>query len=79
VGLAEVAVVITQIEVDRDLLDEATAALGTRSATETIHWAMLRVVEPDRNRRWAGLAEVRRLATSGAFDFDLLETLDEIA
>jgi uncharacterized protein (DUF1778 family) len=41
----------TTLDLDRDLLDQAAAALGTRRTTDTVH-AALREVVARRQRAW---------------------------
>jgi Arc/MetJ family transcription regulator len=41
----------TTLDLDRDLLDQAAAALGTKRTTDTVH-AALRDVVARRQRRW---------------------------
>ena len=43
----------TNMNLDRELVSEAAAVLGTRSATETVHAAMAEVVRASRRRRLA--------------------------
>ena len=67
----------TLIDIDEDLLREAMVTLGTSTKKDTVHRALSRVVEEARARRREGLAELRKLAAEGAFNFDLLEELDK--
>jgi Arc/MetJ family transcription regulator len=59
------------IEIDDDALAAAAEALGTRDVEETVNRA-LRTTD-DRLRRVDAMAELERMAGSGAFDFDLYE------
>jgi Arc/MetJ family transcription regulator len=67
----------TLLDVDDDLLAEATTALGTSTKKDTVNEALRRVVEDTRSRRRQGLAALRRIADEGGFDFDRLGELDQ--
>jgi Arc/MetJ family transcription regulator len=67
----------TLVDVDEDLLAEATTALGTATKKDTINAALGKVVEDSRERRRHALAELQRLADEGAIDFDRIAALDE--
>jgi Arc/MetJ family transcription regulator len=66
----------TLIDVDEDLLAEATSALGTATKKDTINEALRQAVEASRERRRRGLAALRRIADEGGLDFDRLDELD---
>lgn len=67
----------TLIDVDEDLLSEATTALGTSTKKDTVNEALRQAVETSRERRRRGLQELRRIADEGGFDFDRLAELDQ--
>ena len=67
----------TLIDIDDELLAEATIALGTTTKRETVNNALRFAVDETRARRKAGLEALRQLAANGAFDFDRLAELDE--
>ncbi|MFS8478043.1 MAG: type II toxin-antitoxin system VapB family antitoxin [Micromonosporaceae bacterium] len=66
----------TLIDIDEDLLAEASAALGTVTKKDTVTQALRKAVEDSRQRRRRALAELRRIADEGGFDFDRLPELD---
>ena len=66
----------TLLDVDDDLLDEATAALGTSTKKDTVNEALRLAVDTIRERRRQGLASLRRIAEEGGFDFERLPELD---
>jgi len=67
----------TLLDIDEDLLAEATVALGTATKKDTVTEALRRTVEESRERRRHALEELRRMTDEGAFDFDRLAELDE--
>ena len=67
----------TLIDVDEDLLAEASSALGTSTKKDTVNKALLHAVEASRERRRRALEDLQRLADEGAFDFDRIAELDE--
>ena len=67
----------TLLDVDDDLLAEATVALGTTTKKDTINEALRSVVEASRERRGRGLEDLQRLADEGGIDFDRIAALDE--
>lgn len=67
----------TLIDVDYELLAEATQALGTSTKKDTVNEALRRAVETSRNRRREALASLRQVADEGGFDFDRLPELDQ--
>ena len=67
----------TLIDVDEDLLVEATTALGTATKKDTVNEALRQVVETSRERRRRGLESLRQIADEGGFDFDRLAELDQ--
>ncbi|MDI1464487.1 type II toxin-antitoxin system VapB family antitoxin [Catellatospora sp. KI3] len=66
----------TLVDVDEDLLAEATAALGTNTKKDTVNSALRLAVEASRERREQALAELQAIADEGGFDFDRLADLD---
>lgn len=67
----------TLMDVDEDLLAEASTALGTNTKKDTVNRALLHAVEASRERRHRALEDLQRLADEGAFDFDRIAELDE--
>ncbi len=67
----------TLLDVDNDLLEEATVALGTLTKKDTVNEALRLAVEAARERRREGLEALRRIADEGGFDFDRLAELDQ--
>ncbi|SNT66171.1 antitoxin of type II TA system, VapB [Asanoa hainanensis] len=67
----------TLIDVDDDLLAEATTALGTATKKDTVNEALRQAVESSRERRRVALESLQRLADEGGFDFDRLDELDK--
>jgi Arc/MetJ family transcription regulator len=67
----------TLLDVDEELLAEATTALGTTTKKDTVNEALRQAVEVSRERRRAGLAALRRIADEGGFDFQRLAELDQ--
>jgi Arc/MetJ family transcription regulator len=67
----------TLIDIDDDLLDEATTALGTATKKDTVNEALRQAVETSRERRRRALQELQRMADEGAFNFDRIAELDE--
>ncbi len=67
----------TVIDVDDELLGEATAALGTSTTNETVNEALRLAVATVRERRRQGLASLRRIAEEGGFDVDRIPELDQ--
>jgi Arc/MetJ family transcription regulator len=61
----------TVIDLDDDLVAEASRALGTRTKKETVNTALREVLE--NRRRALALARLRDAAADGAFDLALLE------
>lgn len=60
----------TVIDLDDDALEQARAALGTRTKRDTVNQALLSVARDERRRRaWAAELDLVR---SGAYD-DLLD------
>ena len=66
----------TLIDVDEDLLAEATTALGTATKKETVNEALRKVVDESRERRAQALEDLQRIADEGGLNFDLLDELD---
>jgi Arc/MetJ family transcription regulator len=67
----------TLMDVDEDLLAEATAELGTTTKKDTVNAALRTVVEAGRERRARALASLQELADEGGIDFDRIAALDE--
>ena len=66
----------TLLDVDEDLLAEATTALGTSTKKDTVNSALRFAVEETRARRGRALAGLQQVADDGGFDFDRLGELD---
>ncbi|SCL33466.1 antitoxin of type II TA system, VapB [Micromonospora nigra] len=66
----------TLLDLDEDLLAEATAALGTATKKETVMEALRQAVESSRERRQRALADLQEVADEGGFQFDQLDDLD---
>ena len=67
----------TLVDVDEDLLAEATTALGTSTKKDTVNSALRFAVEETRARRERALATLQQIADEGGFDFDRLDELDQ--
>jgi len=67
----------TLLDVDEDLLAEASTALGINTKKDTVNEALRQAVEASRERRRRALEDLQRLADEGAFDFDRIAELDE--
>jgi Arc/MetJ family transcription regulator len=67
----------TLLDVDEDLLAEASTALGTSTKKDTVNEALRQAVEVSRERRRRALESLRRIADEGGFDFDRLPELDQ--
>jgi Arc/MetJ family transcription regulator len=67
----------TLLDIDEDLLAEATIALGTSTKKDTVTESLRRTVEESRTRRRRALESLQRMADEGVFDFDRLAELDE--
>lgn len=67
----------TLVDVDDDLLAEATTALGTATKKDTVNQALRLAVEETRSRREKALADLQKIADDGGFDFDRLDELDQ--
>lgn len=67
----------TLIDIDEELLAEASTALGTSTKKDTVTRALQRAVDESRERRRRALASLRQMADEGAFDFDRLPELDQ--
>jgi Arc/MetJ family transcription regulator len=66
----------TLLDLDEDLLAEATAALGTSTKKETVTVALRSAVAASRARRRRALSDLQQLADQGGFDFDRYHDLD---
>ncbi|MEO3746680.1 type II toxin-antitoxin system VapB family antitoxin [Plantactinospora sp. B5E13] len=66
----------TLLDLDEELLAEATAALGTSTKRETVTEALRQAVESSRERRQRALADLQEVADEGGFQFDRLDELD---
>lgn len=67
----------TLLDVDEELLAEASTALGTTTKKDTVNEALRQAVEVSRERRRRALESLRRIADEGGFDFDRLSELDQ--
>ena len=67
----------TLIDVDEELLDEATTALGTATKKDTVNRALRQAVEASRERRRRAREDLQQMADDGVFDFDRIAELDE--
>jgi Arc/MetJ family transcription regulator len=67
----------TLIDIDEELLAEASIALGTSTKKDTVTESLRRTVEQTRESRRQALAELRQMTEEGVFDFDRLAELDE--
>ena len=67
----------TLIDLDEELLEEASLALQTATKKDTVTKALQNAVEASRARRLRALAALQRIADEGGFNFDLLEELDK--
>jgi len=63
----------TLIDVDEDLLVEATTALGTATKKDTDNGALRQAVETSREKRRRALEDLQRIADESGFDFDRLD------
>jgi Arc/MetJ family transcription regulator len=66
----------TLIDVDEELLAEATTALGTATKKDTVNEALRKVVGESRARRAKALQNLQQIADEGGFNFELLDELD---
>jgi Arc/MetJ family transcription regulator len=66
----------TLLDVDEELLAEASTALGTSTKKDTVNEALRHAVEASRERRRRALESLRHIADEGGFDFDRLPELD---
>jgi Arc/MetJ family transcription regulator len=66
----------TLIDIDDDLLEEATTALGTATKKETVNEALRRVVEQTRETRRQARENLQRLVEEGGFDFSRIDEID---
>lgn len=66
----------TLLDLDEDLLAEATAALGTSTKKETVTEALRSAVAASRTRRRRALSDLQRIADAGGFDFNRYDDLD---
>jgi Arc/MetJ family transcription regulator len=67
----------TLVDVDDQLLAEATTALGTTTKKDTINAALRQAVEVTRERRRRALEDLQQLADEGGINFDRIAELDE--
>ncbi|MGH3681077.1 MAG: type II toxin-antitoxin system VapB family antitoxin [Natronosporangium sp.] len=67
----------TLLDLDEELLAEATIALGASTKKDTVTRALQSAVETSRARRARALAALQQIAAEGGFDFDLLDELDK--
>ena len=66
----------TLLDVDEELLAEASTALGTSTKKDTVNEALRQAVAVSRERRRRALESLRKIADEGGFDFDRLAELD---
>jgi Arc/MetJ family transcription regulator len=66
----------TLIDIDDDLLEQATIALGTATKKETVNEALRQAVESTRARRRQAREDLERLVAEGGFDFGLIDELE---
>jgi len=66
----------TLIDVDEELLAEATTALGTTTKKDTVNEALRQAVDNSRERRRRALEDMQRLVDEGGLDFDRLGDID---
>lgn len=66
----------TLLDLDEDLLSEATAALGTSTKKDTVTQALRQAVEASRARRRQALTDLQRVGDEGGLDFDRYDELD---
>jgi Arc/MetJ family transcription regulator len=66
----------TLIDVDEELLAEATTALGTGTKKDTVNEALRQAVETTRERRRQAREDLQRLIEEGGFDFSRIDELD---
>jgi hypothetical protein len=64
-------------DLDESLLEEVGTAMGTATTKDTVVAALKFTAEATRARRQQALAELRRIADEGGFDFDRLDELDQ--
>jgi Arc/MetJ family transcription regulator len=67
----------TLIDIDEELLAEASIALGTSTKKDTVSESLRRTVDESRERRRQARESLERMAAEGVFDFDRLAELDE--
>ena len=67
----------TLLDVDEELLAEASTALGTSTKKDTVNAALRQAVEVSRERRRRARENLQRLADEGAIDFERIAALDE--
>ena len=67
----------TLVDIDDQLLAEATTALGTATKKDTINAALRQAVEVTRERRRRALEDLQQLADEGGINFDRIAELDE--
>ncbi|WFE36622.1 type II toxin-antitoxin system VapB family antitoxin [Micromonospora sp. WMMD975] len=58
------------LDLDEDLLAEATVALGTRTKQETVTEALRQAVKSSRERRRRALADLQEVCEGNGFHFD---------
>jgi len=67
----------TLVDLDDDLLAEASRTLGTATKKDTVSKALQEVVDLGRERRRRALQDLQQADREGAFDWDLLPELDK--
>lgn len=66
----------TLLDLDEDLLQEASTALGTTTKKETVTRALRAAIDESRTRRRQSLSDLHQLTDEGGFNFDLYDELD---
>ena len=67
----------TLLDLDEDVLREASVALGTATKKDTVTKALEAAIRASRARRRRALADLQRVAEEGGFDFDLYHEFDK--
>ena len=67
----------TEVEVDRELLEEAQRQISAISPNAAINEALRRLVETERAKRRAAGEALHRMVENGELDFRPLDSVDE--
>jgi Arc/MetJ family transcription regulator len=67
----------TEVEIDRELLEEAQRQISATSPNVAINEALRRLVETERAKRRAAGEAVHRMVKNGELDFRALDSIDE--